>query len=207
MAYLVLVRHGQSEWNLLGQWTGLVDVELTGKGREEARAAAQALENLPLHAAHSSPLKRAKDTLQEILDELGQAEIEAKADPALNERDYGHLTGRNKWQVKQEHGEEQFALWRRSWDYPIPGGETLKDVHARVVPYYEQHILSDLKAGKNVIVAAHGNTLRALVKHLEGVTEAIIPGLEIGTGEVYLYEIGEDGKIIDKQIKVTGGKA
>jgi 2,3-bisphosphoglycerate-dependent phosphoglycerate mutase len=208
MAYLVLVRHGQSEWNALGQWTGLTDVELTDKGREEARAAAKTLANVTFNAAHTSKLKRAQDTLGEILDELGQAEVEAKQSAALNERDYGDLTGKNKWQVRDEHGEEKFMAWRRSWDYPVPGGETLKDVHDRAVPYYEEHILADLKAGKNVIVAAHGNTLRALVKHLEEVAEADIPGLEIGTGEVYLYEIDEQtGQIIAKDIKVAGGKA
>jgi 2,3-bisphosphoglycerate-dependent phosphoglycerate mutase len=208
MAYLVLVRHGQSAWNELGQWTGLTDVELTQKGRAEARAAAGTLENITFGAAHTSKLKRAQDTLAEILGELGQTEVEAKKAAALNERDYGDLTAKNKWQVRKEHGDEKFMKWRRSWDYPVPGGETLKDVHARVVPYYEEHILADLKAGKNVIVAAHGNSLRALVKHLENIPESEIPGLEIGTGEVYLYEIEpESGRIIAKEIKVAGGKA
>jgi 2,3-bisphosphoglycerate-dependent phosphoglycerate mutase len=208
MAYLVLVRHGQSQWNELGQWTGLSDISLTDKGRAEARAAAKTLENITFQAAHTSKLKRAQQTLAEILMELGQTELEARHAAALNERDYGVLTGKNKWQVKAEHGDEQFTKWRRSWNEPVPEGETLKDVHARVVPYYEQHILADLKAGKNVIVAAHGNSLRALVKHLEDVAEADIPGLEIGTGEVYLYEIEpETGRILAKEIKVTGGKA
>lgn len=208
MAYLVLVRHGQSEWNALGQWTGLTDVNLTEDGRREARAAAKTLEDITFGAAHTSKLKRAQDTLSEILMELGQTELEARATTALNERDYGELTGKNKWQVRDEHGEEKFMAWRRSWDYPVPGGETLKDVHDRAVPYYQEHILADLKAGKNVIVAAHGNTLRALVKHLENIAEADIPGLEIGTGEVYIYEIEpESGRIIAKDIKVSGGKA
>jgi 2,3-bisphosphoglycerate-dependent phosphoglycerate mutase len=183
-------------------------VELTEKGRAEARAAATTLEGITFDAAHTSNLKRAQDTLTEILTELGQTEIEARQSAALNERDYGDLTGKNKWQVREEHGEEKFMNWRRSWDYPVPGGETLKDVHARAVPYYEEHILSDMRAGKNVIVAAHGNTLRALVKHLENIATDDISGLEIGTGEVYLYEIEpETGKIIAKEIKVAGGKA
>jgi 2,3-bisphosphoglycerate-dependent phosphoglycerate mutase len=208
MAYLVLVRHGQSAWNELGQWTGLTDVELTEKGKSEARAAAQALTDITFQSAHTSNLKRAQQTLAEILGELKHTEIEAKKAAALNERDYGDLTGKNKWQVRDEHGEEKFMKWRRSWDYPVPGGETLKDVHARVVPYYEEHILADLKAGKNVIVTAHGNSLRALVKHLEKISEKDIPNLEIGTGEVYLYEIEpESGKITAKEIKTTGGKA
>ena len=207
MSYLVLVRHGQSEWNALGQWTGWTDVELTEQGREEARKAAKSLDGLTFHAAHTSNLKRAQQTLTEIMAELGQVEIEAKKTGALNERHYGELTGQNKWQVKETHGEDQFNRWRRAWDEPIPGGETLKDVHARVKPYYEETILEELKSGKNVIVAAHGNTLRALVKHLEDIAEDAVGTLEIGTGEVYVYEIDDDGKIIAKDIKVTGGKA
>jgi 2,3-bisphosphoglycerate-dependent phosphoglycerate mutase len=207
MPYLVLVRHGQSAWNELGQWTGLTDVELTEKGRAEARAAAQTLEGITFGAAHTSSLKRAQDTLSEIMQELGQTEVEAKTSAALDERDYGDLTGKNKWQVRDEHGEEKFRQWRRSWDYPVPGGETLKDVHDRAVPYYEKHILADLRAGKNVIVSAHGNTLRALVKHLENIAEADIPALEIGTGEVYLYEIEpETGRVIAKDIKSPEAK-
>jgi 2,3-bisphosphoglycerate-dependent phosphoglycerate mutase len=208
MAYLVLVRHGQSAWNELGQWTGLTDVELTDKGKAEARQAAKTLEGITFGAAHTSNLKRAQQTLAEILTELGQTELEARHAAALNERDYGELTGKNKWQVREEHGDEKFHNWRRSWDYPVPGGETLKDVHERVVPYYEEHVLSDLKAGKNVIVAAHGNSLRALVKHIEDIAEDKVPGLEIGTGEVYLYEIEpETGRVLAKDIKISGGKA
>lgn len=208
MAYLVLVRHGQSAWNELGQWTGLTDVELTNKGRAEARAAAKALEGLTFGAAHTSNLKRAQDTLSEILDELHQTQVDTKKSSALNERDYGELTGKNKWQVKAEHGDEQFTKWRRSWDEPIPGGESLKDVSARAVPYFEEHIVKDLKSGKNVIVAAHGNTLRALVKHIDNLAAEAVSGLEIGTGEVYVYEINEDtGQVIAKQIKVSGGVA
>ncbi|HEY6736259.1 MAG TPA: 2,3-bisphosphoglycerate-dependent phosphoglycerate mutase, partial [Candidatus Saccharimonadia bacterium] len=190
------------------QWTGLTDVELTEKGRAEARAAGQTLEGITFGAAHTSNLKRAQDTLAEILAELKQTELEAKKSTALNERDYGILTGKNKWQAKEEYGDEQFTKWRRGWNEPIPEGETLKDVHDRAVPYYEEHILADLKAGKNVIVAAHGNTLRALVKHIEDIAENDIPSLEIGTGEVYLYEINEaTGQVIAKEIKVAGGKA
>jgi 2,3-bisphosphoglycerate-dependent phosphoglycerate mutase len=208
MAKLILVRHGQSEWNALGIWTGQREVDLTDKGRSEARAAARTLTGLKLDAAYSSMQRRANDTLTEILDELGQEHLHMHRTPALNERDYGDLTGKNKWQVKEEHGEEKFMKWRRSWDFPVPGGETLKDVHARAVPYYNEHILPDLEAGKNVIVAAHGNTLRALVKFLEDLPESEVPNLEIGTGEVYVYDVDErSGKITAKDIKVAGGKA
>jgi 2,3-bisphosphoglycerate-dependent phosphoglycerate mutase len=208
MSYLVLVRHGQSEWNELGLWTGQTEVSLTAKGRAEAVAAAETLKDITFESAHTSNHRRAHETLDEILNHLDQTDLEAQKSAALNERDYGDLTGKNKWSVRDEYGEEKFNLWRRSWDYPVPGGETLKDVHERVVPYYENKILADLKAGKNVIVSAHGNSLRALVKHLENIADDVIPSLEIGTGEVYVYEIDDKtGQIIAKQIKVAGGKA
>ncbi|HTE57562.1 MAG TPA: 2,3-diphosphoglycerate-dependent phosphoglycerate mutase [Verrucomicrobiae bacterium] len=205
MAYLVLVRHGQSEWNLLGQWTGLTDVALTDKGREEAREAGKLLESIDIHRAYSSPLQRAKHTLDEVLDGLGLSHIERSEHTEINERDYGDLTGKNKWQVKEEHGEEQFMKWRRSWDHPVPGGETLKDVSDRVLPFYEQHALNDLKNGKNVIVAAHGNSLRALMKHLEEVSDDKSHEVEIKTGEVHMYEIDDTGKVLSKV--VLGGNA
>ena len=207
MAYLVFVRHGQSEWNELGLWTGQRDVELTGQGREDARRAADALRDLTLHKAYTSKLKRAQHTLQEILDELKQIEIETIQHEALNERDYGEYTAKNKWDIKETIGEEEFTKLRRNWDHPVPGGETLKDVHARALPYYEEHILADLKAGHNVIVAAHGNTLRALMKHLEEVADDKVHELEIGTAGVIVYEINEDGKMTGKTIRSTGGKA
>jgi 2,3-bisphosphoglycerate-dependent phosphoglycerate mutase len=198
MAYLILVRHGQSEWNLLGQWTGLTDVSLTDQGRTEARQAGKLLENIDIHRAYTSTLQRAKHTLDEIVDQLGLEQLERSEHGEINERDYGELTGKNKWQVREEHGEEQFMKWRRSWDHPVPGGETLKDVSNRVLPFYEQRILEDLKSGKNVIVAAHGNSLRALMKHLEEVADEQAHEVEINTGEVHLYEIDGSGKVLKK---------
>ena len=200
MAYLVLVRHGQSEWNLLGQWTGLTDVQLTDQGRQEAREAGKLLESVDLHRAYTSKLQRAKHTLDEVLDHLGLKDIERSEHDEINERDYGDLTGKNKWQVKEEHGDEKFMQWRRSWDYPVPGGETLKDVSGRVLPFYEQRILEDLKSGKNVIVAAHGNSLRALMKYLEEVADDKAHEVGIKTGEVHMYKIDEDGKVLNKTI-------
>jgi 2,3-bisphosphoglycerate-dependent phosphoglycerate mutase len=206
MAYLVLVRHGQSEWNVLGQWTGLTDVSLTDEGREEARRAARTLEDIDLHRAYTSKLKRAKHTLDEIVEHLDHKNLDRTEHEELNERDYGDLTGKNKWQVKEEHGEEKFTLWRRSWDHPVPGGETLKDVSGRVLPFYEKHILEDLKNGKNVIVAAHGNSLRALIKHLDAIADAEAHSVEIMTGEVLVYEIDDAGKLLKKEIRVTNDK-
>lgn len=206
MAYLVLVRHGQSEWNVLGQWTGLTDVELTDEGREEARRAAKVLGDINLQRAYTSRLKRAKHTLDEIVQQLGNDVIERTEHSELNERDYGDLTGKNKWQVKEEHGDEKFNLWRRSWDHPVPGGETLKDVSDRVLPFYEQHIVSDLKAGRNVIVAAHGNSLRALIKYLDRVADNDAHEVEIMTGEVLVYEVDDNGRLLKKEIRLTNDK-
>ncbi len=203
MAYLVLVRHGQSEWNVLGQWTGLTDVALTDEGRKEAQKAATVLQDIDLHKAYTSKLQRAKHTLDEIVKQLQREDIDRTEHPELNERDYGELTGKNKWQVKEEHGEELFTKWRRSWDHPVPGGETLKDVSDRVVPFYEQRIVQDLKAGKNVVVAAHGNSLRSLMKHLEDIADDQVHDVEIMTGEVLVYEIDDNGKMIKKEIRVT----
>lgn len=207
MAYLVLVRHGQSEWNALGLWTGQEDVPLTEQGKQEARHAVEYLRDIPLHKAHTSKLTRAKQTLQEIKEAMNHHELETIEHKALNERHYGDYTAKNKWEVAEQLGEEEFSKLRRNWEHPVPGGETLKDVHARVLPYYEQHILSDLKAGKNVIVAAHGNSLRALMKHLEDYADNKVHELEIGTGEVLVYEISEDGRVLGKEIRARGGKA
>jgi 2,3-bisphosphoglycerate-dependent phosphoglycerate mutase len=207
MAYLVLVRHGQSEWNALGLWTGQEDVKLTEQGKAEARKAAETLRDIELHKAHTSTLTRTKETLHEIKDALRHSGLEIVSHEALLERHYGDYQAKNKWEIKEKIGEEEFNKLRRNWDHPVPNGETLKDVHARVLPYYENHILEDLKAGKNVIVAAHGNSLRALMKHLDDVADDKVHELEIGTGEVHVYEINEDGKVASKEIRNKGGKA
>lgn len=206
MAYLILVRHGQSEWNALGKWTGWEDVSLTDQGRAEAREAAKVLEGMDLHKGYHSKQVRTKQTLEEILSALGK-EIETIEHEALNERHYGDLTGLNKWEVKERIGEEEFNSIRRSWNHPVPNGETLKDVHDRAVPFYEEHILADLKAGKNVIIAGHGNTLRALMKHLEKVDDGKVHTLEIGTGEVHMFTVNESGGVESKEILNSGGKA
>lgn len=207
MAYLVLVRHGQSEWNALGLWTGQTEVHLTEQGRTEARKGAEHLRDISLHKAYTSKHIRAHQTLDEIKKALKHTALETVAHEALNERDYGDYTGKNKWDIKEQIGEEDFQKLRRSWDHPVPNGETLKDVYARMIPYYEEHIIKDLKAGKNIIVSAHGNSLRALMKYLEKVADGNVHEVEIGTGEVIAYEISEDGKIISKQIRTSGGKA
>lgn len=207
MAYLVLVRHGQSEWNALGLWTGQEDVSLTEQGRAEARKAAEALRHIPLHKAHTSSLSRAQQTLEEIKSALEHTDLETTHHSALNERHYGAYQAKNKWEIKEQLGEEDFNKLRRTWDHPVPDGETLKDVHARVLPYYEETILQDLREGKNVIVAAHGNSLRALMKHLDEVDDDSVHELEIGTGQVIAYQINEDGEVVEKTVLNEGGKA
>src|SRR5581483_6860002 len=146
MAKLALLRHGQSEYNAKGLWTGLTDISLNEDGIAEAHRAADALRDVSFDVAFTSMLKRAQETLDIILADLQNTAIPIHRNAALNERDYGDLTGKNKWQVRDEYGEEQFLKWRRSWNYPVPGGETLEDVYARVVPYYESQILPELRA-------------------------------------------------------------
>lgn len=201
MAYLVLVRHGESTWNAVNAWTGLTDISLDEKGREVARYDGELLRGIPFDIAFISKLRRAQQTLDEIKGVLSLQNSPTIEDTALNERDYGDLTGKNKLEIKEKYGEEQYLRWRRSWDYPVPGGESLKDVYLRVVPYYEREILPEIKQGKNVLIVAHGNSLRALVKYLENIPDEEIPNLEIATGEIYIYKMDREGKIISKEIK------
>lgn len=202
MALLVLVRHGKSEWNHLGLWTGLVDVDLASEGIEEANRTGKLLSDIQFDHLYSSELYRAQRTLMEVVEATGKESYhEAESHRALNERDYGEFTGKNKWQVKAEVGDERFHRIRRHFNEPIPGGETLKDVHDRVVPFYESSILPHLMQEKNVLVVAHGNSLRALAKHLEGLSEEEVANLEIGTGEAHCYHIDQTGTIMSKEVR------
>lgn len=198
MAYLALVRHGQSRWNAQGRWTGLTDIGLNNVGKDEAARASHSLKDTAFDTGFTSPLKRAKQTLEIIKKELGIESLPTEESTALNERDYGDYTGKNKWEIKDEVGEEKFDKIRRGWNEPIPNGETLEDVYKRIVPYYKQSILPKLKSGQNIIVSAHGNSLRALVKYLEQIPDDKIANLEIGTGQIYLYQLDKNGKIISK---------
>ncbi len=203
MAHLILVRHGNSEWNKLGLWTGHTDIDLTEEGYTEARAAGELLRDIPVHEAHVSPLRRTRQTLDALLEAAGYQNTPVHAHDALLERHYGVHTGKNKWQVKEEIGEEAFQKLRRGWNVPIPEGETLADVHARVVPYYQERIHPTVTSGNNVLIVSHGNTLRALVKHLEQLSEEEIVAVEIGTGEVLTYELDSEGVIVTKNTRVT----
>ena len=193
---LVLVRHGQSEWNLKNLFTGWKDVGLSEKGLEEARAAGQRLKakGLEFDVAYTSALARAQDTLKLMLEELGQTQLETIKDQALNERDYGELTGLNKDDARKKWGEEQVLIWRRSYDVPPPGGESLKDTLARALPYYMKRIQPDVLSGKRVLVAAHGNSLRALIMALEGLTPEQILKRELETGVPVVYRLGADSR-------------
>ncbi len=203
MAYLILIRHGKSEWNKLGKWTGWTDIGLVEEGLEEARGAGKAIKDIRIDAVHLSTLKRTHETWKEIQNIIGRSDITPAFVDALKERSYGVHTGKNKWQVKEEIGDDAFHTLRRAWDHPIPEGETMKDVHDRAVPYYEQHILPQLKEGKNVLIVGHGNTLRALVKYLEKMDESGVSELEFGTGEVYIYGVDTRGEIVSKEIRAA----
>jgi len=198
---LVLVRHGQSEWNKLNLFTGWRDVELSERGVEEARQAGRALKEagFTFDIAFTSALKRAQATLDIILEELGQSDIPIERDQALNERDYGDLAGLNKDNARERWGEEQVHIWRRSYDTPPPGGESLKDTAERVLPYYEERILPLVKEGKDVIVSAHGNSLRALIMQLDALSEKEVTELNLPTGVPFIYEIKPDGSVANKQ--------
>jgi len=202
MATLVLVRHGQSQWNLENRFTGWIDVPLTETGRTEALKAGEALKknHARFDLAYTSVLIRAIETSKIILAELGQAGIPITQDKALNERHYGQLQGLNKDETRQKYGEDQVKLWRRSYDVAPPGGESLKDTAARTIPFFEAKILPDLKAGKNVLVAAHGNSLRSIVMHLEHLTKEQVLALEIPTGAPIRYEITPEGTVASKDI-------
>jgi 2,3-bisphosphoglycerate-dependent phosphoglycerate mutase len=193
---LVLVRHGQSEWNLKNVFTGWKDPDLTEKGIAEAKAAGERLKRkgFKFDIAYTSVLTRAQHTLDLMLDELDQKGLTTLKDQALNERDYGDLTGLNKDEARKKWGEEQVHVWRRSYDVPPPGGESLKDTLARALPYYMIHIQPDVLAGKSVLVSAHGNSLRALIMAIEGLTPEQILKRELDTGVPIVYRLKADSR-------------
>jgi len=199
---LVLVRHGQSEWNLKNLFTGWKDPGLTQQGIEEAREAGRQLkaQGLRFDIAFTSALGRARHTLELMLEELGQPGLATVEDKALNERDYGDLTGLNKDDARARWGEEQVLIWRRSYDIAPPGGESLRDTLARALPYYVSHIQPEVLSGKRVLVSAHGNSLRALIMALEGLSPEEILKRELGTGVPILYRLKADSRIESKQI-------
>ncbi len=199
---LVLVRHGQSEWNLKNLFTGWKDPDLSEKGLEEAISAGKKLKaaGLKFDIAFTSALQRAQHTCQHILDEMGQPKLETIKNQALNERDYGDLSGLNKDDARKKWGEEQVHIWRRSYDVPPPGGESLRDTGARVWPYYLHNIQPHVLRGETVLVAAHGNSLRALIMALEGLSGEEIVKRELATGVPMIYELNADSTIASKKV-------
>ncbi|HEY7231134.1 MAG TPA: 2,3-bisphosphoglycerate-dependent phosphoglycerate mutase [Pseudolabrys sp.] len=197
---LVLVRHGQSDWNLKNLFTGWRDVDLTEKGVAEAREAGRKLkaQGIKFDVAFTSALKRAQRTLDLMLTELGQTAIPIFRDQALNERDYGNLVGLNKDDARKKWGEEQVHIWRRSYDVAPPGGESLKDTLARALPYYVTDILPRVLRGERVLVAAHGNSLRALVMVLDKHTPESITKLNLDTGVPMIYRLNADATVASK---------
>ena len=197
---LILIRHGQSEWNALNQFTGWKDPDLTAKGIEEAHNAGKIINNLKINfdLVFTSALIRAQNTAEIILKEINQP-LSTIKNQALNERNYGDLAGLNKDDARKRWGDEQVHIWRRSYDIPPPGGESLKDTGERVLPFFMKEILPHVCEGKNVLVAAHGNSLRSLIKFLDNISDEDIVKLEIPTGAPIHYVINEDGSVKSKK--------
>jgi 2,3-bisphosphoglycerate-dependent phosphoglycerate mutase len=202
---LVLVRHGESEWNKLNLFTGWRDPDLSEKGVAEAKRAGQLLraEGFRFDIAFTSVLLRAQRTLSLILGELGQDGLKTIRDQALNERDYGDLSGLNKDDARRKWGEDQVLIWRRSFDVPPPGGESLKDTAARTLPYYDRAIWPELKAGRNVVVAAHGNSLRSMIMQLDRLTPEQILKVELATGVPIVYRLDGAGLVVEKRALIA----
>ena len=209
MPNLLLIRHGESQWNLENRFTGWVDVPLSPKGEQEAKEAGEKLKSYKFDKAFTSKLQRANNTLNFILQASGQTNIPIEFDVALNERHYGALQGLNKGETAQKYGDEQVKIWRRSYDVPPPKektdmnpegtSESLKDTAARTLPYWEKNIMPEIKSGKNIIVAAHGNSLRSIVMHLDNLTKEQVLELNIPTGAPLLYVFDSNGTIVEKK--------
>ena len=207
MPNLLLLRHGESQWNLENRFTGWVDIPLSPKGEKEAHEAGEKLKSYKFDKAYTSVLKRAIDTLNIVLKILGQEKIPIEYDKALNERHYGALQGKNKAEIGKQYGEQQLKIWRRSYDVPPPKektdlnpdgtSESLKDTAARTLPYFKSKILPDVLAGKDIIVAAHGNSLRSIVMDLDNLSREEVLELNIPTGVPLLYVYDDKGKVLE----------
>jgi 2,3-bisphosphoglycerate-dependent phosphoglycerate mutase len=200
MATLALLRHGQSLWNLENRFTGWIDVPLTSKGRAEAKAAGQAMADLKFDVAYTSMLSRAQETL-----DLAMADLASRPpiirEPALNERHYGDLQGLNKADTAQRYGEAQVKVWRRSYDVAPPNGESLEMTAKRTLPFFDRAIGGDLRQGKNVLVVAHGNSIRSIIMKLDALSPDQVVALELETGVPWVYEIAPDGTVRSKQVR------
>ena len=202
MAQLILVRHGITDWNKEGKWHGQTDISINDEGKAEALKDGETIKDLKVDKVYVSALRRTQETFAEINKVLNLSVPVIKA-AELNERDYGIYNGKNKWEVKQELGEEQFNHLRRDWDCPIPNGESLKQVYERVIPYYQQHILPELISGQNILMVSSGNTLRALTKYLEKLPDESISQTQLNFGEVDIYDLDPEGNILNKQTRAS----
>lgn len=199
MPKLVIVRHGQSQWNLENRFTGWIDIDLSPAGIEEAGKAGEKLKGHKFDVAFTSDLIRAQKTLDIVLEKIGQKHIPTEKHKALNERMYGDLQGMNKDECREKFGADQVKIWRRSFDIPPPNGESLKDTAERVLPYYHEKIEPHLKAGKDVLISAHGNSLRALIMHLEKLSKEEILETEIPTGSPREYVLDDDLNVLESR--------
>jgi 2,3-bisphosphoglycerate-dependent phosphoglycerate mutase len=197
MAQLVLLRHGESQWNLENRFTGWVDIPLSSRGVQEAKNAGEKLRSFAFDRAFTSVLIRAIETLRLVLEAIGQTNIPIEKDKALNERMYGELQGLNKADTAKKYGDAQVKIWRRSYDVAPPGGESLKDTADRVLPYYENRIKPYLLKGETILISAHGNSLRALVMQLEQLSREQVLELNIPTGAPLLYELDKNGTVVN----------
>lgn len=197
---LYIARHGESEWNAKGVWTGTTDVHLSPKGFRQAEQLGEALKGVKLDYAFCSEQVRALETLEGILDASGNVTVDFARSSAINERDYGIYTGKNKWEVQKEVGEETFDNIRRGWNEPVQDGETLKDVFDRAVPYYQTEIVPKVLEGKNILVVAHGNSIRSLMKYIESISDEDISKTEMIFGEILVYNIDDHGRQVSKDV-------
>ncbi|HEU0080656.1 MAG TPA: 2,3-bisphosphoglycerate-dependent phosphoglycerate mutase [Candidatus Paceibacterota bacterium] len=201
MGKLILARHHESEWNKLGLWTGVRDRHLTEYGFKKSEEMGLLIRDFRIDQAFASMQVRSIETLSSMLNAMGQYSVPTEHAAALNERDYGDYTGKNKWEMEKLIGEEQWNKVRRDWDCPIPNGETLKMVSARALPFYKEKIVPALSAGKTVLVVAHGNSCRALIKYIENVSDQEIQGVEMPFGGIFIYDVDADGHATHKETR------
>lgn len=195
---LVIIRHTESEWNALGKWTGHTDVHLSVKGFIEAAQMGTELKDIHFDIAFHSEQQRTRETLEGVLDASGQLDVPYRAAAALNERDYGIYTGKNKWEVQSEIGEAAFQALRRGWDVAVPEGETLKMVYERAVPFYQSDVLPLLRDGKTVLLVAHGNSIRSVMKYIEQISDDDIGKVEMIFGTALIYKVDANGRQVEK---------
>ncbi len=202
---IILARHHESEWNKLGKWTGTRDRHLTEYGFKKSEDMGLLLKDIHIDCAFASMQVRSIETLSCILNVCERYDVPTEHSSALNERDYGDYTGKNKWEIEEQLGEEEFKKLRREWDYSIPNGESLKVVYERVVPYYLEHIVPKAKEGKNVLVVSHGNALRALMKYMEHISDEGMIDVEMPFGAIFIYEVDEEGYTLSKTERIVSG--